>query len=244
MRHCQSKIADDTQVYHTDNLATRATKERLEVHMHQDISVSVTEISRASQLPLRQLQFWTEAGVLLANEGTATPGRGGSRTYSRTEFELALFLAAVAHKGWTNAEAGSVAAYLRQILSPDALRIGSQIDVRRRSDHDEAGVEAKRKQSAPAIQASSSVNWSARLTRFMLTRDEIASNRLMGFSTFLLMCRMTDSSWDHYLQAPERKSQRPDLYTRPAGWRGGYVFNIDAVYAPPIPSAPRQDLGL
>ena len=78
------------------------------------------EVSRLGTVPLRQIQTWTSAGVLLAIEGSQTPGRGGSRQYQQTEVDLARLLGAIAFHGMSVREVHSIAQYLRSISS--ALR--------------------------------------------------------------------------------------------------------------------------
>jgi DNA-binding transcriptional MerR regulator len=81
------------------------------------------EVSRLGSVPLRQIQTWTSAGVLLAIEGSQTPGRGGSRQYQQTEVDLARLLGAIAFHGMSVREVHSIAQYLRSISS--ALRSNS-----------------------------------------------------------------------------------------------------------------------
>ena len=45
------------------------------------LAVPTKVLARESGVPVRQIQTWTEAGVLFPDEGTETPGRGGSRQY-------------------------------------------------------------------------------------------------------------------------------------------------------------------
>jgi DNA-binding transcriptional MerR regulator len=71
------------------------------------------EVSSLSAVPLRQIQTWTNAGILLAIEGSEKPGRGGSRQYDQTEVDLALLLGAIAFHGISVREVASIAKYLR-----------------------------------------------------------------------------------------------------------------------------------
>ena len=74
-------------------------------------------------MPQRQIQTWTDAGVLIPDEGTEAPGRGGSRQYPPTELTVAMrLLAPIAPKGMSVKEAHGIATVLRPIVrAPDDL---------------------------------------------------------------------------------------------------------------------------
>ena len=74
------------------------------------------EVSQLGGVPFRQIQTWTNAGVLLAIEGSEKPGRGGSRQYQQTEVDLARLLGAIAFHGISVREVTSIAKYVRATL--------------------------------------------------------------------------------------------------------------------------------
>ena len=80
------------------------------------LTVSTKQLSQRSGLPFRQVQNFTEAGVLLADEGAEAPGRGGSRQYPHSEVEVAMLLSGISHKGMAVPEAHGVAKTIRQIV--------------------------------------------------------------------------------------------------------------------------------
>ncbi len=86
------------------------------------LTVSSKVISETSGIPLRQVQTWTDAEVLIPEEGTEAPGRGGSRQYPIPEAEVASLLGAIAHKGLSVGEAKGIAETLRSMVcAPDEL---------------------------------------------------------------------------------------------------------------------------
>ena len=87
------------------------------------LTVSTKQLSQRSGLPFRQVQNFTEAGVLLADEGAEAPGRGGSRQYPHSEVEVAMLLSGISHKGMAVSEAHGVAKTIRPIVrAPDDFR--------------------------------------------------------------------------------------------------------------------------
>lgn len=80
------------------------------------LTVSSKVISETSGIPLRQVQTWTDAEVLIPEEGTEAPGRGGSRQYPIPEAEVASLLGAIAHKGLSVGEAKGIAETLRSMV--------------------------------------------------------------------------------------------------------------------------------
>jgi hypothetical protein len=86
------------------------------------LTVSTRVLSQRSGLSIRQVQTLTDADVLIPDEGTEAPGRGGSRQYPLQEQEVAMLLGAIAHKGMSATEAHGIAMTLRRIIrAPDDL---------------------------------------------------------------------------------------------------------------------------
>src|SRR6478609_8269949 len=86
------------------------------------LTVPTKVLARESGVPVRQIQTWTDAGVLKPDEGTEAPGRGGSRHYPAGELDIAKMLGALAHKGMSATEAHGVAATLRPVVrTPEDL---------------------------------------------------------------------------------------------------------------------------
>ena len=87
------------------------------------LTVSTKQLSQRSGLPFRQVQNFTEAGILLADEGAEAPGRGGSRQYPLSEVEVAMLLSGISHKGMAVSEAYGIANTIRPIVrAPDDFR--------------------------------------------------------------------------------------------------------------------------
>jgi hypothetical protein len=85
-------------------------------------TVSTKQLSEWSGLPFRQVQNFTDAGVLVTDEGAGAPGRGGSRQYPSTEVHVATLLNGVSHKGMAVSEADGIATTIRPIVcSPENL---------------------------------------------------------------------------------------------------------------------------
>ena len=86
------------------------------------LTVTARELSKRSRVPLRQVQTWTTAGVLLPDEGSENPGRGASRQYPASELDVAILLGAVSHHGMSVSEAKALSQPLRNIVrSADAI---------------------------------------------------------------------------------------------------------------------------
>lgn len=86
------------------------------------LTLSTKALSNRSGLAVRQVQTLTDARALLADEGTETPGRGGSRQYPLFELDVAMLLAPITHKGMSATEARGIATTLRRIVrAPDDL---------------------------------------------------------------------------------------------------------------------------
>jgi MerR HTH family regulatory protein len=86
------------------------------------LTLSTKALSNRSGLAVRQIQTFTDAGVLIPDEGTEAPGRGATRQYPRSEEEVAKLIGAIFHRGMPVAEARGIATTLRKIIrAPDDL---------------------------------------------------------------------------------------------------------------------------
>ena len=74
------------------------------------LTVSTSVLSQNSGLPMRQVHTFADAGVLVADEGTAAPGRGSHRQFPASEEKVARLLSPIVHKGMSVVEAKGVAA--------------------------------------------------------------------------------------------------------------------------------------
>ena len=81
------------------------------------LPVSSRVLSQRSNLSRRQLQTLTDARVLLPEDGSETPGPGLGRQYPLVEFDVAMLLAPIMHKGMSVEEARGLAVKFRAMAS-------------------------------------------------------------------------------------------------------------------------------
>jgi DNA-binding transcriptional MerR regulator len=87
--------------------------------------ITVGDIVTATSLPVRTVQFWTDAGVLKPNPATDRKGSGKHRRYKRRELRIAMALSRLKDFGMTVGVMAELATYLRTLSS-----VGNEIEVR------------------------------------------------------------------------------------------------------------------
>jgi DNA-binding transcriptional MerR regulator len=180
------------------------------------LTVTAREVSRRSNVSLRQIQTWTNAGALLADEGRVNPGRGGSRQYPQTEVDVAMLIGAIAFHGMSVTELKSVADHLRRILRlPAKMRFSTPAEASRiacqmapKSDH-----KGKR-----------STNDYLDLCAWIAI-EEAKKGRGRAI---LLLNRDESGAWRHQILTAGRPKPKDGLNDN--RWRGGYAINLVGLF--------------
>jgi hypothetical protein len=178
------------------------------------LTVPAKEVSRRSTVPMRQIQTWTAAGALYADEGSANPGRGGSRQYPLLEVEIAALLGAVAHHGMPVGLVRSLADYFRRILhAPDLLgfrTLGEATELCRR-------MKSKRDET------------NTQLLRAWIALDHVKRG---NSDAIMILYRNQVGDWQHgfigriSLAEAEGAEELHDASSPKEMWRGGYAINL------------------
>jgi DNA-binding transcriptional MerR regulator len=198
--------------------------------------ITAAELSRETQLSMRQIQTWTAAGALLPIGGTTHPGRGASRQYPSEEVDVAKILGAISYHGISVKEVKSISDFVRQAVSApqrygfDGLKEATELcgTIRSRMAHKNKAVAAQAKAFMNKHRNWARIRADDRDAEFIEGWIAIERAKRGMSHPFLMLYRRTDGGWRLMLT---QSGLGPDPNPVPQiGWRAGYLVNLHEVY--------------